>query len=130
MPNPVIWFEIITKDPDGLADFYKNAFGWDVTEKMRGASGIDDYVLARPTGEEEPERSINGGIGGLPPNGYQGHLTFYLAADDLEAALQNAEKYGAKRMMGPEKVPDGPEVALFEDPQGHVVGLVKPDVAI
>jgi predicted enzyme related to lactoylglutathione lyase len=27
--------------------------------------------------------------------------------------------------MGPTDVPEGPTVALFADPEGHVIGLVK-----
>jgi hypothetical protein len=28
-------------------------------------------------------------------------------------------------MMGPDKVPDGPEIGHFNDPEGHLVGVVK-----
>jgi predicted enzyme related to lactoylglutathione lyase len=27
--------------------------------------------------------------------------------------------------MGPEEIPGGPTIALFTDPEGHVIGLVK-----
>jgi predicted enzyme related to lactoylglutathione lyase len=30
-------------------------------------------------------------------------------------------------MMGPEDVPDGPSIAMFTDPEGHLVGLIKAD---
>ena len=43
-----------------------------------------------------------------------------------EAALQKAESLGGTRMMGPDEVPGvGITIALFTDPEGHVIGLVK-----
>lgn len=129
MGQPVVHFEIITKDPEALSAFYRDAFEWDVSAfPGMGASGVPTYLIARPTGEEFPKQSINGGIGALPPNGYEGHVTFYIAVDDVEAGLQKVESLGGKRMMGPEQVPNGPVIGLFEDPQGHTIGLVKPDM--
>ena len=29
-------------------------------------------------------------------------------------------------MMGPDKVPNGPAIGLFRDPEGHTIGLVDP----
>jgi hypothetical protein len=43
----------------------------------------------------------------------------------VEGALANAESLGGSRMMGPEKVMEGVEIGLFNDPEGHVVGVVK-----
>jgi uncharacterized protein len=52
-------------------------------------------------------------------------VTFYVEVPDVEAALAKAESLGGSRMMGPEEVMGGVEIALFNDPEGHVVGLVK-----
>jgi predicted enzyme related to lactoylglutathione lyase len=129
--HPVIHFEIMTKDPDALSDFYKKAFDWsiDTTTYPGGGGGdVPKYNVAQPTGEEFPQGyGINGGIGQVP-EGYDGHVTFYIRVDDVEQALQKVESLGAKRMMGPEQVPNGPEVALFIDPQGHTIGLVNPQM--
>jgi predicted enzyme related to lactoylglutathione lyase len=58
--------------------------------------------------------------------GYGGHVTFYVEVLDVEAALAKAESLGGTRMMGPDKVPEANiEIALFTDPEGHVIGLVK-----
>ena len=54
-------------------------------------------------------------------------MTFYVAVPDVEAALKKAESLGGTRMMGPDKMPEASiEIALFTDPEGHVIGLVKP----
>jgi predicted enzyme related to lactoylglutathione lyase len=126
----VIHFEIASADPDALATFFQQAFDWeiDATTYPGGGAGIPKYLVARPTGEEVPSGyGINGGIGSVP-DGYAGHVTFYIRVDDVEAALKKVESLGAKRMMGPAQVPNGPEIALFIDPQGHTIGLVNPQM--
>lgn len=128
--HPVIHFEIMSKDPDALSAFYRDAFGWDMDSATYpgGGAGAVKYIVARPTGEEMPSGyGINGGIGAAP-DGYDGHVTFYIRVDDVEEALQAVEARGGKRMTGPHKVPNGPTIGLFVDPQGHTIGLVDPDM--
>jgi predicted enzyme related to lactoylglutathione lyase len=68
-----------------------------------------------------------GGVG-TAPEGYDGHVTFYVAVDDVEAALAKAESLGGSRMMGPDVIPEvNIEIGLFTDPEGHVIGVVKPE---
>ena len=43
----------------------------------------------------------------------------------MEAALAKAESLGGSRMMGPEQEMEGVEIGLFNDPEGHLVGVVK-----
>ena len=52
-------------------------------------------------------------------------MTFYVEVPDVEAALAQAESLGGARMMGPDVVTEGVEIGLFNDPEGHVVGVVK-----
>jgi predicted enzyme related to lactoylglutathione lyase len=69
---------------------------------------------------------IGGGIG-AGPEGYPGHVTFYIGVPDVEAALAKAESLGGARVMGPEQVTDDVEIGLFNDPEGHMVGVVRAD---
>lgn len=39
--------------------------------------------------------------------------------------LQQVERLGGKTIQPPVQVPGGVKFALFADPEGHVVGLVK-----
>jgi predicted enzyme related to lactoylglutathione lyase len=43
----------------------------------------------------------------------------------VEAALAKAEGLGGSRVMGPEKVMEEIEIGLFNDPEGHLIGVVK-----
>ena len=81
-----------------------------------------------PRGEPGARRDgIGGGITG-GPDGYEGHVTFYVAVPDIEASLQKAESLGGTRIFGPETIMEGLELGQFKDPEGHVIGLVKPSM--
>jgi predicted enzyme related to lactoylglutathione lyase len=56
-----------------------------------------------------------------------GHVTFYVEVPDLEATLSKIESLGGSTVMEPTEVPEGPSIAMFADPEGHLVGLVKGD---
>ena len=67
---------------------------------------------------------IGGGVAG-GPEGYDGHVTFYVGVPDVEAALAKAESLGGTRVMGPDEVMPGLVIGQFTDPEGHVIGIVK-----
>jgi hypothetical protein len=66
---------------------------------------------------------IGGGVG-VGPEGHPGHVTFYVEVPDVEAALTKAERLGGSRMMGPQAM-EGVEIGLFNDPEGHLIGVVR-----
>jgi uncharacterized protein len=114
MAHPVVHFEVVGKDANALQSFYKNAFGWEIKSVM------PEYAMAQPGGQG----GINGGIG-KAMDGTAGHVTFYIAVDDLNAALKKIESLGGRKIAGPMDVPGGPTIAMFADPEGHMLGLVK-----
>ena len=120
MGQPVVHFEIMGKDGAALASFYANLFDWKVDTNSPMQYGIvtqEENLSAEGIG-------IGGGIG-QAPQGYDGHLTFYVEVPDVEAALASAERLGGTRMMGPDTPMEGLEIGLFLDPEGHPVGLVR-----
>jgi hypothetical protein len=72
-----------------------------------------------------------GGKGGIPGGvgdvieGTKPWITFYVQSDNLASSLAQAEKLGGKTILSPKQLPGGPAIAAFEDPEGHVVGLVN-----
>jgi predicted enzyme related to lactoylglutathione lyase len=67
---------------------------------------------------------IGGGIAG-GPDGYEGHVTFYVEVEDIAATLDKAESLGGARIFGPDEVIPGLELGQFTDPEGHVIGLMR-----
>jgi uncharacterized protein len=53
-------------------------------------------------------------------------VTFYAETDDVQASLDKAESLGGKAVMPPMEIMEATTIALFADPEGHLVGLVKP----
>lgn len=114
MANPVTHFEVLGKDAQALQRFYGEAFGWQMQDVMNGS-----YYMASPG----VENAINGGVGAAP-EGSTGHVIFYVQVDDPAAALEKISQLGGTTVQEPMDVPNGPTIALFADPEGHVVGLV------
>jgi predicted enzyme related to lactoylglutathione lyase len=120
MGQPVIHFEILGRDGPALRSYYTDLFGW----KFDNSAPMDYGTVDGRDNGSEGNMSIGGGIGSAP-EGYGGHVTFYVAVPDVEEALVKAESLGGKRMMGPDKVMENIEIGQFTDPEGHLVGLVK-----
>jgi uncharacterized protein len=120
MGQPVVHFEVIGKDGAKLQSYYSELFGWQINSDNPMKYGmVDGKNNPAPNG-----MSIGGGIAG-GPEGYEGHVTFYVAVEDVEAALAKAESLGGTRVMGPETIMDMVELGQFKDPEGHVIGVVK-----
>jgi predicted enzyme related to lactoylglutathione lyase len=120
MGQPVVHFEVIGKDAQGLQSFYGELFGWEID-----ADNQMNYGIVQREGNTTADGTGIGGGVGPAQEGSDGWVTFYVATDDVEGSLRKAEELGGKRVMGPMEVPDGPELGLFNDPEGHLVGVVK-----
>jgi uncharacterized protein len=123
MGQPVVHFEIIGTNPDGLRSYYGELFGWEFD-----TSGLVSAAVSEPAnyGFVAPETTSNGigipgGVGGGASYGPQ--VIFYVGVPDVEAALQKAESLGGTRMLGPDRAPTGLVVGHFADPEGNVIGV-------
>jgi len=120
MGQPVVHFEVIGKDGEKLQSYYSELFGWAID-----ANNPMKYGIVQRDGNTNPDGAgIGGGVAG-GPEGYDGHVTFYIEVPDVEAALAKAESLGGTRVMGPDKVMEQIELGQFTDPEGHLIGLVK-----
>jgi predicted enzyme related to lactoylglutathione lyase len=113
MANPVVHFEILGKDAAALQKFYADLFGWSID-----ASNPMNYGMVAAG-----ENGIGGGVG--PAMDGASLVTVYVEVNDLQAALDKAEKLGGKTVMPPMDVPGGPTIAQFTDPEGNRIGLAK-----
>ena len=121
MGQPVVHFEVVGNDQAALSSYYSELFGWEITTAPDAPMAYG--IIDRERNTNRDGVGIGGGIG-QAPEGYPGHVTFYVEVPDVEAALAKAESLGGTRMMGPDRV--GPvEIGLFNDPEGHTIGVVK-----
>jgi predicted enzyme related to lactoylglutathione lyase len=121
MGQPVVHFEVVGKDGGKLQRYYGELFGWNVDADNPMNYGM---VAREDNKASDGSLGIGGGVG-QGPDGYEGHVTFYVAVPDVEAALQKAESLGGTRVMGPEKIMDMVELGQFKDPEGNLIGVVK-----
>ena len=120
MGQPVVHFEVISKDGAAAQAFYGDLFGWE----MDADNPMNYGIIARETAQTEDGIGIGGGVAG-GPEGYDGHVTFYVQMDDVEAGLAKAESLGGTRVFGAEEVMPGLVIGQFLDPDGHLVGIVN-----
>ena len=91
MGRPVVHFEVVGKDGGKLRSYYSELFGWefDTDNPM-------DYGVVTRDGNTNPDGAGIGGGVGTGPEGYDGHVTFYIEVPDVEASLANAERSAAR----------------------------------
>ena len=114
MGHAVVHFEIGGSDVQPLTSFYGQLFGWGL-ESVPGGG----YVLIDTRGGS----GINGGIGKSQTG--EPWSTFYVEADDPQAVLDQAESLGATTVMPVTDFGGMVTIAMFNDPDGLLVGLVK-----
>jgi predicted enzyme related to lactoylglutathione lyase len=112
MATHVIHVEVVGKDGPKLQKFYADAFGWGLD-----TNNPDGYGMYRE------ESGLTAGFG-KSPDGGAGHVTFYVHTDDPKGTLARVEKLGGKVIMPLTQVAPETTIALFADPEGHIVGLM------
>jgi uncharacterized protein len=114
MAAKVIQFEVTGRDGPALQKFYHDLFGWDFDTNNPGGYGM--------TGSDKTGVTV--GVGSTP-DGSAGQVTGYVTVSDIDATLAAAERLGGKTIM-PKFNPGGDAIiALFVDPEGHVMGLTQ-----
>jgi uncharacterized protein len=112
MPNPVVHFEIGSRDLKACKDFYSKVFDWKIEDK----------------GHATIVQKEEGGIGGhLNSLGHEPHtyILFYVQVEDINASLGKITALGGKTVVPKQDLPFG-SFAWFTDPQGNTLGLFTP----
>jgi predicted enzyme related to lactoylglutathione lyase len=125
MPQPVVHFEIIGKDPTLLREYFGKLFGWefDVPSPVsREVSAPDSYGFLNLVTSDDGT-GIPGGVGG--GQAFEHHALIYVGVQDVEAALRRAEELGGRRVMGPATSPNGLVIGHFTDPEGTLIGVAE-----
>lgn len=116
MGQPVIFFEVLGRDGDGLRSFYAELFGW----KIEKSPGPMDYGMV-----SAGSAGLDGGVAAAA-DGWAPHVTIYVQTNDVQGALDRAGELGGNTIHPPMTLPSGGTIALMADPEGHAIGLVKP----
>ena len=113
MTGNFVWFDLMTKDPEGAKAFYTSLLGW--TTQPFG--GDDSGYTMWNNGEI--------GVGGfmqLPPEaeaaGAPSHWIAYIATPDTDGSVARAVELGATVQVPPQDIPEAGRFAILRDPQG------------
>lgn len=116
--HTLVHFEIPAKDPEKVAKFYTQLFGW----KFQKWQAPTDYWLISLKDAKE-----NDTIGGLYPreNPKEQYRNYFMVRS-VDETLKNATSLGAKVVSGKQEIPNVGIMAILEDPDGNVFALFQP----
>jgi len=134
--NRVIHFEIHATDPEEIAKFYTDVFGW-IVEEWKPPEGItlkdeNRYwgVMSAPMDSKEP--GINGGIvprKGPKPTGNEPVSSFVSTIDveSVDKCLKKIESAGGTVAIPKMAIPKMAWLAYAKDPDGNIFGIFEAD---
>ena len=125
----VWWSELLTKDPARARTFYSKVVGW--TPKI---VALDDPGRAPKRGEKDytlftvGDREAAGAmkIEDEDTDDMEPSWLTYIQVSDVDAATRRAAEAGGKVVHDPADIAGVGRVALVEDPEGALLGLVTP----
>ena len=110
--RPVVHWEIEARDPAAQRAFYGDLFGWSIS---------DGPIMTIPAGLGGPEPGPGGHIRQSEHSG----VTLYVQVRHLSESLQRVTDLGGAVLTQPFDVPNGPTLAVVEDPEGNSLVLVQ-----
>jgi predicted enzyme related to lactoylglutathione lyase len=114
MDAPILEWQMVTTNPDQLAKFYGDLFGWKTsTTNALGYRQID-------TGDG----SLRGGLWPSPPTAHS-FVQLFVGVPDVDTSVTRATELGARVIVPRTALPDGDEMAILADPCGITFGVVR-----
>jgi predicted enzyme related to lactoylglutathione lyase len=114
MGRPVVHWELWSKDPEQLAQFYERVFDWN----SKDVPGMN-YRMVETGGEG----GINGGIMKPQEGPWPGNLALYVDVPDLTEYRERVRAAGGRILVEQLDLPGMGSITLFEDPDGRVTGM-------
>jgi uncharacterized protein len=115
-PGKFCWNELATTNVAAAKKFYKGWLGW----KSRPFGKGMEYTLFMKG------KDMAGGMLKCPKPGIPAHWVPYVIVGNVEASIKKAAKLKGKVLMEPFNIPDVGRIAVLRDPQGAVIGILKP----
>ena len=117
-----VWHELMTPDAQAAADFYARVLPWTTevstvpgyTLWMSGMAGVAG-LMGQPQAVRES---------GTPPS-----WLVYVAAPDVDATVEAAQRLGGKMLKSPTDIPGIGRFAVLSDPQGAAFAVFTPAMA-
>lgn len=115
MKHPIVHIELSAQDRHEAARFYRDVFGWESQDFP------EMNYTTFSTGE-----GVGGGFSPCQENMPAGTVTIYVHTDDIEETLAKVEALGGQTVSPGFEVPGVGWIAMFRDPTGNMLALLKP----
>jgi hypothetical protein len=115
----VTHFEIYAEKPEGLVDFYRSLFGWQLDK----SPGLDYW---RIKGATTDANVINGGLTYRPFPGPRSWV-HYVHVASLDASVAEVLRLGGVVLRPKTAVPKTAWYAVVADPEGNIFAVWQPD---
>lgn len=119
-PGTPVWFETMSKDYDAATAFYREVFGWELTEMPGIPAGQPRY--ATNGGAQEAACGICEANSFLPDQ-VPSFWRVYVQVEDTDAAVAKIKELGGSLLDGPMDSPFG-RLATVADPQGAMFQVI------
>ena len=119
MENSVTHFEIYGEEPDKLADFYRNVFGWQI-EQM---PGVNYWRIQSGSAESKP---LHGGLTYRAIPDLNGWMLF-VNVTSLDETVALVQRLGGSIVRPKTAVPKTAWVTILADPARNIFGVWQAD---
>ncbi len=127
MDHGVVHFEIVADDPEKLATFYSDLFGWKIQQVPM--EGMPYWMVQTVESDEQGMPRQPGGInGGITKKMSPDHRPInYVFVESVSDYVARAQQLGATVLMDKTPIPGMGYFAQVTDPQGNYFGLFQGD---
>ena len=115
--NRPIHFELLAENPERVAKFYNDLFGW---ETNAWGGGEQKYWLVKTAAEG------HGIDGGIMHRHFEQRVINTVEVASIDETLSRIESAGGKKVHGPEEIPGVGKHAYCSDPEGTLFGVLQP----
>jgi uncharacterized protein len=116
-PGLFCWNELATTNVAAATKFYAGLLGW----KTQAFGGGMEYT------QFKKGKDMAGGMMKCPKPGVPAHWVPYVIVDNVDATAKKAAKLRGTVLVPPFEVPKVGRIAVLRDPQGAVIGIIKPE---
>lgn len=126
--NPVVHFEMPSKDKKRTAQFYEKAFGWNMIQM---GQEMGNYLLAGTTPTDDKQMvttpgQINGGFFDYKEEDGFNAPHVVIQVENLEESMEDVKKAGGKIASIIMEIPGIGRYASFKDTEDNAVGMLEP----
>ena len=108
----IVHIEIPAADMEKAGKFYHDLFGWEIQSMPEMNYTMWDAGFGSA-----------GGFNTVGDEFKPGDVLIYVASQDIETDLKDAEKLGGKILRPKTEIPQTGWYAVFKDPTGNMIGL-------